>query len=697
VPMPTQIRRPFRLKTVLGDDALLLESFRGSERVSEPFRFILRLLSPDPNVDMQGLLQTPAVVTLNLDEGAQRHIHGNINRIKLLEFGADGMAAYEAEVVPWFWFLTLFSDCRIFQNMSVMDIVKKVFHDRGFTDFADRTTGTYEPRDYCVQYRETDLNFVSRLFEEEGIFYFFEQSQQKHTLVMGDDVTAFASCANQSSIRFMPNAGGRLDENTVVTLEAEFRVKTGKVSHTDYDFTKPNTSLSSTLSGKQNGEIYDYPGNYATKDEGDRYARIRLEEQEVEISTVRGESNSMGFECGYKFTLADHYRDSANGDYTILALEHHAINTTYRADQDDQFEYHNRFEAIPNSVVFRPKRRAHKPSIEGAQTAVVVGKSGEEIWTDQYGRVKVQFFWDRVGQSNENSSCWIRVAQGWAGKNWGFITIPRIGHEVIVSFLEGDPDRPLITASVYNGEQMPPYALPANQTQSAWKSLSSKQGGGFNEIRFEDKKGSEQIFIHGEKDLDVRVKNDRREWIGDDRHLVVTRDKLEKTGRDSHLNLARDHIERIGRDHHLAIGGKQAISIQGSHSLSVAGDVVEQFTGNHSSQVSQNLYLKAMQIVIEAMVGLTLKVGENFITINPEGIAIQGMPMVQINSAGAALEDTPGSLVSPMSPSDAAAASDADPGAVSSVTPRSAVAPSSISLGSIAPASPSSDGDGDVV
>jgi type VI secretion system secreted protein VgrG len=693
--MPTQIRRPFRVKTILGDDALLLESFRGSERISEPFRFILRLLSPDPNVDMQSLLQTPAVVTLKLDQGVERHIHGNINCIKLLELGADGMAAYEAEIVPWFWFLTLFSDCRIFQNIDVPAIVRKVFLDRGFTDFTYRITGTYKARDYCVQYRETDFNFVSRLLEEEGIFYFFEQSQQGHTLVMGDDVTAFCSCANQSSIRFMPSAGGRLDESTVVTLESEFRVKTGKVSHTDYDFAKPNTSLSSTLQGRQNGEIYDYPGNYATKDEGDHYARIRLEEQEVEISTVRGQSNSMGFECGYKFTMTDHSRDSANGDYTILSLEHHGINTTYRADQDEPFEYHNRFEAIPNSVAFRPKRRARKPRIEGTQTAVVVGKAGEEIWTDQYGRVKVQFFWDRVGQSDENSSCWIRVAQGSAGKNWGFIAIPRIGHEVIVSFLEGDPDRPLITGSVYNGEQMPPYLLPDFQTQSTWKSLSSKQGGGFNEIRFEDKKGSEQIFIHGEKDMDVRVKNDRREWIGEDRHLVVTRDKLEKTGRDSHLKVARDHIEKIGGDHHLAIGGKQAISIQGSHSLSVTGDVIEQFTGNHSSQVTQNLSLKAMQIVIEAMVGLTLKVGENFITIDEEGIAIQGMPMVQINSSGAALVGTPGVLVSPKAPTDADNASDADPGAVSSVTPRSAVAPSDISLGSIVPASPPPDLDGD--
>jgi len=683
----TQINRPFRVKTSLGDDALLLDSFVGIERVSEPFRFILRVLSTDVTVDMESLLTKPAVLSLQLDEDKERHIHGNISRMKLLEFGSDGMAAYEIEMVPWLWFLTLFSDCRIFQNKSVPDILQKVFDDRGFRDYKNNLTGTYNPREYCVQYRETDFNFVSRLMEEEGIFYFFEQSEERHTLVLADDLSAFAACPDQSEARFMPSAGGRLDEETVATLEAEYRVQTGTASHTDYDFTKPNTSLFSTLAGKQKGEAYDYPGGYTTKDDGDHYARIRLEEKEVGISTVRGESNVMGFQSGYKFTLKDHYRDALNMDYTILMLEHHARNASYRSGQVDPFDYRNRFEAIPNSVPFRPPRRARKPVIEGTQTALVVGKSGEEIWTDKYGRVVVQFHWDREGQSDEKSSCWIRVAQGWAGKQWGWITIPRIGQEVIVSFLEGDPDRPIITGSVYNGDQMPPYTLPDNQTQSTWKSMSSKGGGGFNEIRYEDKKGSEQIFIHGEKDMDMRIKNDRREWIGEDRHLVVTRDKLEKTGRDSHLDLARDHIEKIGRDHHLTISGKEAISITGSHSLAVTGDVIEEFKGNHSSQVTQNLYLKAMQVVIEAAVGLTIKAGASFITIDPSGIAISGEPMVQINSAGSALSGSPGSLVSPLSPTDATDAADAQAGQTTSVSGQGST-PASMSLDTISPATP---------
>ena len=660
----TQIDRPFRIKTPLGEDALLLDSFDGYERVSQLFRFVLRLLSPDPNLDLQALLTKPAVVSLKLAEESERHLHGHISRIKLLEYGEDGMAAYEAEMVPWLWFLQHFSDCRIFQNKTVPDIVEQVFKSRHFSDYSLKLQGSFPQREYVVQYRETDFNFVSRLLEDEGIFYYFDQSHEKHTLVLTNTNTMFAPCPNKPQARYLAATGSNQPEDTVISLEAEFRLHTGTASLADYDFEKPGTSLYSTLAGELPGEDYDYPGKYKTKDDGARYARIRLEEREVALATVRGESNCMGFECGYRFTLTDHFRDKANIEYALTALEHHARNTSYRAGHDP-FEYSNRFEAIPNSVAYRPPRLARKPAIHGAQTAVVVGKSGEEIWTDKYGRVKVQFFWDRLGSYDENSSCWIRVAQGWAGKRWGMIHIPRIGQEVVVSFLEGDPDRPIISGSVYNADQMAPYTLPDEQTKSALKSMSSKGGGGFNEIRFEDKKGSEQVFLHGERDIDVRIKNDRREWTGRDRHLIVNRDKVEQVKRDAHIGVGRDQVQKIGRDLHLEIDGKSAVAITGSNSLSVTGDVIEEFHGNHSSQVSQNVYLKAMQIVIEAAMGITLKVGGNFITIDKAGIAISGMPMVQINSGGAALSGSAGSLVSPISPIDPAKADDADPGAMS--------------------------------
>ncbi|HEY7392090.1 MAG TPA: type VI secretion system tip protein VgrG, partial [Bryobacteraceae bacterium] len=577
----TQTDRPFRIKTPLGDDSLLLDRFEGYERVSEPFRFVLRLLSPDSNIDMEHLITKPAVLSLDLVEDSERHVHGYISRIKLLECGEDGMAAYEAEMVPWLWFLHHFSDCRIFQNKTVPDIVEQVFQGRGFSDYQLKLQGSFPQREYVVQYRETDFAFVSRLLEDEGIFYYFEQSQDKHTLILANDNSALSPCAHKPQARYLATTGSSQPEDTVISLETEFRMHTGTASLIDYDFEKPNTNLFATLAGNLPGEDYDYPGKYKTKDEGSRYARIRLEEREVALTKMTGASNCMGFECGYQFTLSDHFRDANNTDYTLIALEHHARNASYRSGHEDPFEYTNRFEAIPHSVPFRPRRSTPKPAIHGTQTAVVVGKSGEEIWTDKYGRVKVQFFWDRQGRNDENSSCWIRVAQGWAGKQWGMIQIPRIGHEVVVSFLEGDPDRPIITGSVYNADQIVPYALPGEQTKSTWKSMSSKGGGGFNEIRFEDKKGSEQIFVHGENDIDIRIKNDRRESIGRDRHLTVARDKLESVKRDIHVDITRDQVQKVGRDNNLEVVGKSAVKITGSHSLSVTGDVMEEFQANH--------------------------------------------------------------------------------------------------------------------
>ena len=683
----TQADRPYRVKTPLGDDALLLDSFQGDEAISQPFRFVLRLLSADAAVDLHGMLNKPVVLTLRCSDDSERHIHGNINRFTQLEYQDNGLFAYEAEVVPWLWFLSLFSDCRIFQNMTAQAIVEQVFSGRGFSDYRFDVQATLPTREYCVQYRETDLNFVSRLLEEEGIFYFFEHTVDKHTLVMADSKTSFAACPKQAVARYSPATGALLEDDTVFTLLCQQRVHTGMVSINDYNFEQPNVSLLSSSSGTQNGEIYDYPGKHGVKDDGDRYARIRLEEQEVRLQSVSGSSSCRGFQTGYKFTLTEHYRDDANQDYTLTSIHHDGRNTSYLAGAGDEFSYSNRFEGIPASVDYRPPRLSRKPVVQGSQTALVVGKAGEEIWVDNYGRIKVQFYWDRQGVDNENSSCWIRVAQTWAGKNWGAIQIPRIGQEVVVDFLEGDPDRPIVIGSVYNADQMPPYTLPDEQTKSALKSMSSKGGGGFNEIRFEDNAGSEQVFIHAEKDMDLRVKNDCKEWIGEDRHLIVTRDRMEKISGDSHSQVVGNRIAQIGGDRNLAVAGKEAIEITGQHSLTIKGDVVEVFKGNHSSQVTQNIYIKGLQVVIEAVAGLTLSVGGNFITIDASGVTIQGT-MVNINSGGAALSGSAGSADSPAAPAAPAEADDADPGGVTSVTPGEAATPASMSLDTISPTNP---------
>ncbi len=683
----TQIGHPLRVKSPLGDDALLLESFEGEERISTPFRFVLKVLAEDANVDLKGLLRQPMVISIKLSDKKERHIHGNVRRAKLLEAGEDGLAAYEVEIVPWFWFLHLFTDCRIFQNKTVPEIIEKVFKDRGFTDFRLDLQETYPPREYCVQYRETDFNFVSRLMEQEGIYYYFAQTEEKHTMVLVDNSAMLQPCPHQAEAKYLGSSGGNPEENTVTQFEQELTVHTGTASSRDYDFTKPTAGLSATVSGDQAGEYYDYPGLYTTQDDGGRYARIRLEEREIHLNTGRGVTNCMGLKCGYKFTLKDYIRESANVEYVLLAISHKAKNTSYRSNDDTALEYTNRIEVFPATAPFRPPMLARKPVIDGAQTAVVAGKSGEEIWTDQYGRVTVQFFWDREGKNDEHSSCWVRVAQSWAGKLWGSIYTPRIGQEVIVTFLEGDPDRPIITGRVYNAEQMPPYPLPGQQTKSTLKSLSSKGGGGFNELRFEDLKGSEQVFLHGEKNLDVRIKNDRMEWIGNNRSLVVGNDKLEKIGKDEHNHVVGKRVELVEGDHLLEIKGKEGIKITGAHALAVQGDVTQTFKGNHSLEVGENIYIKGTQIVIEASTGLTLNVGGNFITIDASGVSVKGT-LILLNSGGAKLSGSACGPVPVDPPTDPTQADTADPGAVGSPGASVTAGPKNIVLQTVSPAKP---------
>jgi len=663
----TQAGRHIRVNTNLGEDKVFLESFEGEERVSDLFRFELGLLTEDPSFSMDSLLNQPAVVSISQHDDSDRNFHGIINNIEEIETRKDGETLYRATMVPWAWLLTLFHDCRIFQNMAVPDIVQKVFSDRGFTDYANRCTGTYPQREYCVQYRETDFNFISRLLEDEGIFYFFEHSADKHTLVMADQPTAFVACPGQSTVAYDTTPGLWQDVDVVLSLRRSQYVRVGKVTENDYDFTKPKSSIDANLEASRPGEFYEYPGKYTVRDDGSRYARVRLEEQEVKLLTISAETNCRALCAGFQFTLTGYYREAANQAYSLISVRHRAASNNYIShERQDAFDYRNTIEAIPQSTPYHPPRNARRPFIQGSQTAVVVGKSGEEIWVDQYGRVKVQFFWDRAGTMDENSSCWIRVSQLWAGKGWGAIFTPRIGQEVIVDFLEGDPDRPIITGRVYNADQTVPYPLPDQQTKSTIKSMSSKGGGGFNEIRFEDLAGSEDIFIFGQKDEDIRIQNDVREWVGEDRNLDVIRDRKDQIGRDDHGDIARDHIEKIGRDHHLTISGKEAIKITGSHSLQVTGDVIEVFSGNQSTQITQDLSISAQQVVISAMTGMTLSVGGNFITIDSSGVTIFGT-MVNINSGGSPLTGSPGSAVSPLSPTDPDIAATANPGDVSSV------------------------------
>jgi type VI secretion system secreted protein VgrG len=477
------------------------------------------------------------------DDESHRYWNGYVSQF--IQAGRDSnLAVYRATVVPWLWFLDQTTDCRIFQNKKVPDIITQIFGEYGFKDFAKRLTGTYLEREYCVQYRETDFNFVSRLMEEEGIFYFFEHVNGKHTLVMGDDPSAHQVCPNQSSAKCELSGTGTRPEDKVLEWVHNEVYRSGVITTTDYNFEMPSTKLLATVQGKRPYELYDYPGEYMKKGEGESLARIRLQEQQARQTVSRGKSDCRAFSAGYRFTLEDHYRSDLNRGYILTAVHHQARQgLDYRSGADDVHkEYWNAFDCAPDDTTLRPQRRSYIPIVTGCQTAVVVGPPGEEIFTDKYGRVKVQFHWDREGKYNEDSSCWIRVSSPWAGKNWGGIQIPRIGQEVVVHFLEGDPDRPLITGRVYNAGQMPPYELPAKKNVSGLKSNSTKGGGGYNELLFDDTKGNELVNLHAQFDMTTTIEHNDTQHVVVDRTIQVDGKHHETVKKEITIKSSNDQI-----------------------------------------------------------------------------------------------------------------------------------------------------------
>jgi type VI secretion system secreted protein VgrG len=610
----TQAGRPIRVDTPLGADVLLLEEFTGAEAVSQQFSFHLRAVSTDGSLPLEDLLQRPVVVTILQPDGNSRFIHAIVSRAVRLERD-KGLTTYHLEVVPWTWFLSLITDCRIFENKTVREIIEQIFKGQGFQDYDFGLTNSYDPREYCVQYRETSLDFISRLMEEEGIFYFFEHTTEKHTLMIRDSQSAFAPCPFSPDAEYGVSTEVANDKDVIRTIAMEHSVRSRTISLSDYDFQNPKVKLDVRATSDRY-DLYDYPGKYLSRDMGERYAKVQLEEQEVQRVILAGTGNCRQFITGYQFNLHDISGQDLDDSYVLLSVAHSASATSYRSDGLEPFIYENHFQAIPVSATYRPPRVVRRPLVQGSQTAVVVGPEGEEFWVDKFGRVKVHFFWDR----EDKSSCPVRVSSSWAGKNWGAIQIPRIGQEVVVDFLEGDPDRPLIIGRVYNAEQMPPYGLPADQTISGVKSRSSKGGGteNYNEIVLEDKKGSEFIRIHAEKDIQEYVENDSYEYVGNDRHLIVDGSQTEKVSGDKHL------------------------TVQGERREAIQGDVSQDFSGNQNAKVGsvyslesgQEIHIKGgMKVIIEAGMELSLIGPGGFVDIGPAGVTIQGT-LVNINSGG---------------------------------------------------------------
>lgn len=569
----TQRNRFAAIQTSLGEDVLLLRNFSMQEHLSEVFHIDLDLLSENGSISFESIMGQPASIRLSLAGNEKRYFHGIVSRFS--QTGSSGSySAYRATLIPSYWLLKLSSHCRIFRDESVQDILKKVLSEHQ-VEFEEQLHRTYSKVEFCVQYRETDFNFCNRLMEQEGIYYYFKHEQNKHTMVLADSTDSHEPFSGYATIDYRPHIDEVQGGEFIWDWNVRHSLVSNRYAHTDFDFSKPKNKLlqahqTSRYQSSRTMEIYDYPGGYSDASTGEQLAKIRMDEIATQRELKSGTSSARGIAAGYRFRLGScpgvaFPRAEDFKDYLVVSAQHSIHLSDYESEGDFvQRPYRCMFTVAPQDKQFRPLRTTPKPCVQGIQTAIVVGPQGNEIYTDKYGRVRVQFHWDLDGKNDENSSCWIRVAQNWAGRNWGTIITPRVGQEVIVEFLEGDPDCPIVTGCVYNGDAMPPYSLPSKEAISGIKTNSTKGGQGYNEWSMDDTKGSEKIVLHGQRDMEAKIENDRTTTI-------VHNDKLSVT------------------------------------------------TGDQTTKV------EAGKSVLEAMQSIELKVGQNVIKIDQTGITIGGL------------------------------------------------------------------------
>ena len=664
----TQDTRRLNLQTPLGENVLLIRSITGTEAISRMFHYQIDAIAElTAEVNFNKLLGRTVVVSVALSMGRTRYIHGVVHRITQGERNTS-FNAFLLEIGPPIWTLTKRIQSRIFQQRSVPEILRIVL---GQIDCGYQISGTFEPREFCVQYNESDFHFFSRLCEEEGIYYFFQHDEAGCKLILANTPQSHPPLPHCPEITYRPQS--HYETESLLVWEKTRSLRSGKVTLRDHHGQLPGRDLEAIQTiqpkvtiGRAVHELdtacaeleqYRFPGGYAERFDGIgksggiqtgnlqkifednvRTAGIRMQQESAEALVMIGHADFVSIVHGHRFTLREHPTD--NDMYVVTECNLFIPQGgSYGAGKgDDALPPDLRFTCIPLELPFRPPSVTPKPQIVGAQTAFVVGPPGEEIFVDKYGRVKVAFYWDRDAKANETSSCWIRVAQGVAGKQWGTFWVPRIGQEVIVSFLEGDPDRPIITGAVYNSDCMPPYALPANKTRSTIKTNSTVGGGGFNEIRFEDKKSKEQVFVQAERDLDIRVKHDAMQFTMNNHNLIVGNDQLDEVRGNRHVILKGDRATRINGSDSLEIGADQDVKIQTKYAL----------------ETGMEIHMKSgMKLILEAGCQISLKVGESFIDISPNGISITGK-MVKLNSGGAAGSGSGASPDRPHTPKEAA-------------------------------------------
>lgn len=560
---------------------LKVESFRVTEAISSPFEMNLTVLSDDDAITFDALSRKIGILNLyGQGIGTARQFNGSISELRYLGSGRR-FSRYHITLVPHFWFLSQRQDCRIFQMQTTPDIIRQVLDDADMSDYRFELAAQYETKEYVLQYRENDQHFVQRLMAEHGLWYYFEHSETGHTMVIVDSNDAIpelislpTNSSYTGSLIYHSQAGGTPDREHISDLEQISRIHTGLVSYGDYNYLTPKIPQGTSSNDGPNFDLqrYDYFGRYTTPNIGQQRAAEWMSEYTVDSHQIEAASDIMRLTAGYSVDISQHPRTDINRDYLMLTVMHTGYNPRVHEEEssDAPSTYHNQFVCLPRDITFRAPKMA-SPVVDGPQTAVVVGPAGEEIYTDEYGRIKVQFHWDRYAQSDEHSSCWLRVSQSMAAPNWGAVYLPRIGHEVIVTFLEGDPDRPLVTGAVYNGLHTPPYPLPENKTRTVFRTQSHKAEG-YNEMYFEDENDQEEVYFRAQKDMKTKVLNNRYRDIGNDEDL--------KVGNNQENNILGDRKEKID-------GHKTSITNQ-TFMESVEKDVHVTYNANESTKIANN-------------------------------------------------------------------------------------------------------------
>lgn len=647
--------------STLGPDQVVLDSFSYSEEMGQPFSMSVRLRLVDQSVDMYKTVGNGLGVALRVDEGKFRKFFGVVRGVT--EPGnKQAERIFTLSVGPKLWLASLSTNCKIFQNKKVPDIIKDVLKKYKVT-VVDDLKESYREWKYCVQYRETDLAFVTRLMEQEGISFFHTFNDSEDEMHLVDSTAAIKPFEGYKDINFVDPTGGAEDDS-ITSFNVSMTLQTEKVTFEDYDFIVPTKELQKSKNVdfklvQKGTEQYDYPGEYWEPSEGENVATHRAEDIATGAEIYHGEGSVRGIAVGHKFTLGDPMnalRSGLKADYTIISASIQGRNDTFSSGgkMSGGAKVQSSFNAIPAKRVFRPAQRTRKPVITGPQTAVVVGPSGSEIHTDEHARVKIQFHWDRDGKMDENSSCWVRVSQTWAGRNWGSVILPRVGDEVIVEFAEGDPDRPIITGRLYNNDNKSPFKMPDNKNTLGMKSCSTTGGGGYNEISMDDTKGKEKVTIHAQYDMSTTVKHDQTNTVNNNRTTTIDVDDTEKVGSNQKLDVGADQTVKIGANQKTTIGANHNVDVSSNQSTKVGanykldaganGDLI--IAANSKVSAGANAEYKsgagmkigagatmeisaAATMDIKAGASIKLSAGGGSIEIGPSGVKISG-PMVEV-------------------------------------------------------------------